>query len=49
LAKTAENDGHLIPFGYLEFIVEDVGTLALGPIDRPGREVDDKAHGERIR
>src|SRR6185295_9837583 len=48
-AETAEDDGYLVPFGYLELIVEDVGALARGSIDRPSREVDDKVHGERIR
>ena len=43
LAEAAEDDGHLVPFGYLELIVGDVGTLARSTNGRPGREVDDKA------
>ena len=27
LAETAEDDGHLVPFGYLKLIVEEIGTL----------------------
>lgn len=45
LAETTEDDGHLVRFDYLELVVEKIGTLARGPKGRPGREVDDKAHG----
>ena len=49
LAETAEDDGHLVPFGYLKLIVEEIGTLARGPTDRPRREVDEKARRNRMR
>jgi hypothetical protein len=41
--------GCVVRFDYLELVVEEIGTLARGPMGRPGREVDDKAHGEGMR
>jgi hypothetical protein len=48
-AETLEDDGPLVQFGYWELVIEEIGTPACSPLNPPGREVDDKAHGDRIR
>jgi hypothetical protein len=39
-AETAEDNRPLAQVGYLELVVEEIGTPARGPLDRAGREVD---------
>lgn len=47
-AETTEDDGILVRVGYLELVVEEKRTPARGSLDRVVREVDDKAHRDRI-